>query len=150
MSLLRTRYALRPRHGSRDQSSVEVRAGGRWSDLIDIDAGTIATGDATIEQVGTQLFQLILDVASGRKQTWLTTGVCTMIWRSLSCACHLKIREIYSGERRYPIGETPGLDLNRRKLPTHPATTEAVSVPIFARSSSAPSEAPVLRQRETW
>jgi galactarate dehydratase len=43
---------------------------GRWSDLIDIDAGTIATGDTTIEQVGTQLFQLILDVASGRKQTW--------------------------------------------------------------------------------
>jgi len=42
----------------------------RWTDLIDIDAGTIATGDATIEQVGTQLFQLILDVASGRKQTW--------------------------------------------------------------------------------
>jgi galactarate dehydratase len=42
----------------------------RWSDLIDIDAGTIATGDATIEQVGLQLFQLILDVASGRKQTW--------------------------------------------------------------------------------
>jgi galactarate dehydratase len=41
----------------------------RWSDLIDIDAGTIATGDATIEQVGTQLFELILDVASGRKQT---------------------------------------------------------------------------------
>jgi galactarate dehydratase len=43
---------------------------GRWSDLIDIDAGIIATGDATIEQVGMQLFQLILDVASGRKQTW--------------------------------------------------------------------------------
>src|ERR1700733_105591 len=42
----------------------------RWSDLIDIDAGTIATGDATIEQVGTQLVQLILDVASGRKQTF--------------------------------------------------------------------------------
>jgi galactarate dehydratase len=41
----------------------------RWFDLIDLDAGTIATGDATIEQVGTQLFQLILDVASGRKQT---------------------------------------------------------------------------------
>jgi galactarate dehydratase len=42
----------------------------RWSDLIDIDAGTIANGSATIEQVGTQIFQLILDVASGRKQTW--------------------------------------------------------------------------------
>src|SRR6201987_3748847 len=41
----------------------------RWSDLIDIDAGRIATGDATIEEVGEQIFQLILDVASGRKQT---------------------------------------------------------------------------------
>lgn len=41
----------------------------RWADLIDLNAGSIATGDATIEQVGTQLFQLILDVASGRKQT---------------------------------------------------------------------------------
>jgi len=42
----------------------------RWSDLIDIDAGTIATGAATIEDVGTQIFQMILDVASGRKETW--------------------------------------------------------------------------------
>jgi galactarate dehydratase len=42
----------------------------RWVDLIDLDAGTIATGDATIEQVGTQLFQMVLDVASGRRQTW--------------------------------------------------------------------------------
>ena len=41
----------------------------RWSDLIDIDAGTIATGDATIEQVGEALFHLILEVASGRHQT---------------------------------------------------------------------------------
>jgi len=42
----------------------------RWVDLIDLDAGSIATGDATIEQVGTQLFHMVLDVASGRKQTW--------------------------------------------------------------------------------
>lgn len=42
----------------------------RWVDLIDLDAGSIATGDATIEEVGTQLFQMVLDVASGRKQTW--------------------------------------------------------------------------------
>jgi galactarate dehydratase len=40
----------------------------RWSDLIDIDAGTIATGAATIEQVGTEIFEFILQVASGRKQ----------------------------------------------------------------------------------
>jgi galactarate dehydratase len=42
----------------------------RWSDLIDIDAGAIATGDATIEEVGEQIFRLILEVASGRKKTW--------------------------------------------------------------------------------
>ena len=40
----------------------------RWSDLIDIDAGGIAEGSATIENVGTQIFQMILDVASGRTQ----------------------------------------------------------------------------------
>ncbi len=42
----------------------------RWHDLMDVNAGTIADGDATIEQVGWELFRLMLDVASGRKQTW--------------------------------------------------------------------------------
>jgi galactarate dehydratase len=42
----------------------------RWHDLMDVDAGTIATGEATIEEVGWQLFRLMLDVASGRKKTW--------------------------------------------------------------------------------
>ncbi|WP_252263748.1 galactarate dehydratase [Paracidobacterium acidisoli] len=41
----------------------------RWSDLIDVNAGVIATGDATIEEVGTQIFHMILEAASGRKQT---------------------------------------------------------------------------------
>jgi galactarate dehydratase len=42
----------------------------KWPDLIDLDAGTIAAGSATIEDVGADLFRLILDVASGRKKTW--------------------------------------------------------------------------------
>jgi galactarate dehydratase len=42
----------------------------RWPDLIDIDAGRIATGAATIEEVGWEIFRFILDVASGRKKTW--------------------------------------------------------------------------------
>lgn len=42
----------------------------RWHDLIDLDAGRIATGEATIESVGWELFYLILEVASGRKKTW--------------------------------------------------------------------------------
>lgn len=41
----------------------------RWSDLIDINAGTIATGESTIEEVGEQIFRMILDVASGRRET---------------------------------------------------------------------------------
>jgi galactarate dehydratase len=42
----------------------------RWHDLMDINAGVIADGEGTIEQVGWQMFQLMLDVASGRKRTW--------------------------------------------------------------------------------
>ena len=42
----------------------------RWYDLIDVDAGRIATGDATIADVGWELFRFILEVASGRKKTW--------------------------------------------------------------------------------
>lgn len=42
----------------------------QWHDLIDVNAGTIATGEATIEEVGWELFRLILDVASGRRKTW--------------------------------------------------------------------------------
>ena len=41
----------------------------RWSDLIDVDAGTIATGHQDIAQVGKAIFDRILEVASGRSQT---------------------------------------------------------------------------------
>jgi galactarate dehydratase len=42
----------------------------RWHDLMDLNAGTIADGTASIEEVGWQLFHLMLEVASGRKKTW--------------------------------------------------------------------------------
>ena len=42
----------------------------RWHDLMDVNAGRIADGDATIEDVGWELFKLMLEVASGRKKTW--------------------------------------------------------------------------------
>ncbi len=41
----------------------------RWHDLMDINAGRIASGQATIEDVGWELFHLLLRVASG-DQTW--------------------------------------------------------------------------------
>ncbi len=41
----------------------------RWHDLMDLNAGRIADGEATIEELGWELFRLLLDVASGRR-TW--------------------------------------------------------------------------------
>ncbi|QHJ00563.1 galactarate dehydratase [Xylophilus rhododendri] len=42
----------------------------RWHDLMDINAGRIADGEATIEELGWEMFRFMLDVASGRKKTW--------------------------------------------------------------------------------
>jgi galactarate dehydratase len=42
----------------------------RWHDLMDVNAGRIADGEASIADVGWELFHLMLDVASGRKKTW--------------------------------------------------------------------------------
>ena len=42
----------------------------RWKDLIDVNAGTIADGTKSIEDVGWEMFRLMLEVASGRTKTW--------------------------------------------------------------------------------
>ncbi|MDM0003800.1 galactarate dehydratase [Variovorax sp. J22G73] len=42
----------------------------RWHDLMDVNAGRIADGEASIEDIGWEMFHLMLDVASGRKKTW--------------------------------------------------------------------------------
>jgi galactarate dehydratase len=44
----------------------------RWHDLMDLNAGGIADGTATIEECGMALFRLVLEVASGRR-TWAET-----------------------------------------------------------------------------
>jgi galactarate dehydratase len=41
----------------------------RWHDLMDINAGRIASGEATIADVGWEMFHLLLAVASGQ-ETW--------------------------------------------------------------------------------
>lgn len=41
----------------------------RWHDLIDLDAGTIASGASTIEETGWALFRLLLETASGERET---------------------------------------------------------------------------------
>jgi len=50
--------------------STRTELARRWKDLIDFDAGRIATGEATIEETGWDLFRLILEVASGRTKVW--------------------------------------------------------------------------------
>ena len=42
----------------------------RWPDLIDVDAGRIATAEKTVEEVGWEIFSLVLEVASGKKEVW--------------------------------------------------------------------------------
>ena len=39
----------------------------RMNDIIDIDSGEIITGDKTIEEVGSELIELIIEIASGNK-----------------------------------------------------------------------------------
>ena len=41
-----------------------------WFDLIDISAGDVATGEKTIAEVGTEIFEFILAVASGEAQPY--------------------------------------------------------------------------------
>jgi galactarate dehydratase len=42
----------------------------KWHDLIDIDAGRIATGHATIEELGWEIFRFLLETAGGQRKTW--------------------------------------------------------------------------------
>lgn len=39
----------------------------RWHDLVDVNAGTIVSGEKSIETTGREIFDLILQVASGKK-----------------------------------------------------------------------------------
>lgn len=50
--------------------STRTALADRWHDLIDIDAGRIASGHASIEDIGWELFHFMLDVASGKKKPW--------------------------------------------------------------------------------
>ena len=74
-----TPYGLAWRPSSRSPRAPRWRE--RWPDLIDVDAGRIADGAATIEDVGWEMFQLILEVASGRKKTWAEHWGLAMRWR---------------------------------------------------------------------
>jgi galactarate dehydratase len=42
----------------------------RWHDLMDVNAGRIADGEVSIEELGWEMFRLLLEVASGRQKTW--------------------------------------------------------------------------------
>jgi galactarate dehydratase len=53
----------------------------RWHDLMDVNAGTIADGTATIEETGWALFRRLLDVASGERSCAERLG-CTTRWCS--------------------------------------------------------------------
>lgn len=49
--------------------SSRTHLAARWPDLIDFDAGRVASGEMTIEEAGTRLVHLILETASGRNRS---------------------------------------------------------------------------------
>ncbi len=48
--------------------STNSKLSTRWHDLIDIDAGKVASREKSIEEMGWELFDYLLEVASGNKQ----------------------------------------------------------------------------------
>ena len=62
--------------------STRTELARRWPDLIDVDAGRIASGESSLEDLGWELFHYYLDVASGRKKTWAECTGSTTTWPS--------------------------------------------------------------------
>lgn len=52
--------------------SSNTKLAQRMPDIIDIDCGSIISGEKTIEQVGEEILEFIIDVASGKKKTKAT------------------------------------------------------------------------------
>lgn len=52
--------------------SSNTKLAKRMPDIIDVDSGPIISGEKTIEQVGAEILDLIIDVASGREKTKAT------------------------------------------------------------------------------
>lgn len=50
--------------------TIHTELTSRWFDPMDINAGTIVTGEGIIENVSLKLFESILDVAGGREKTF--------------------------------------------------------------------------------
>jgi len=78
----RARHTLRSGRGPVIKVATRSDLAARWHDLIDLDAGRIATGEATVEEVGWELFRMILEVASGTRKPWSDQWACTTRSRS--------------------------------------------------------------------
>ena len=65
----RPRHALRPAECPVIKVATRSELARRWHDLMDVDAGRIASGEASIEEMGWELFHRLLATASGER-TW--------------------------------------------------------------------------------
>jgi galactarate dehydratase len=63
-----TPYGLAPAPVIKVSSRKDLKS--FWGDLIDLDAGTIAAGEESVESLGRKLFHMIIDTASGRYKPW--------------------------------------------------------------------------------
>jgi altronate hydrolase len=49
--------------------ATNTQMAARMADIIDVDTGSIITGDSSIEQIADSLLETVIDVASGRRHT---------------------------------------------------------------------------------
>ena len=73
----RPRHALRACRGAGDQGRDPQRAGAALARPDGLQRRPHRDGEATIEEIGWELFRLMLDVASGRTKTWAERWGCT-------------------------------------------------------------------------
>ena len=66
-----------------------------WQDLIDVNAGPVATGEAEISEIGTEIFNKILAVASGEDQSFWAFSMFRILFCTYNCgACQAAERYV--------------------------------------------------------
>ena len=74
----------------------------RWHDLMDIDAGTIATGQSSVEEKGAEILDYMLAVASGKKSK--SEDVMSFMLTLFEQADFIKEVQSLLGERLLSVG----------------------------------------------
>jgi hypothetical protein len=94
----------------------------RWPDLIDVDAGRIATARRRSKQVGWEIFALILDVASGKQEDLgRPLGIAQRVCAVQSGAGDVDAAGLPSRRQLSAPSRQLSARITRRVVPSHPS-----------------------------